>query len=403
MQDTNKRPRISTSPTNRKRICVVIVISNLEYGGSQRQAVELANNMDSARFDVHICSLSEYVPLADSLQNEDRRLHIIPKRFKFDASIPIRLRKLLRDLRADIVHGYLFDAQIASRLAGKLAGTRLVVGSERNTDYSLKRRQLVAFRLTRPFVDLVIANSNAGATFNQRLLGLGASRYHVVHNGVDTERFRPRDSSELRYELGLGEDVPVVGMFASYKRQKNHPLFFAAARRVLQECGNARFLVVGDELYGGLQHTDSHRRHVAELVDALGIRERCLFLGNRPDPERLYPACDVTVLPSIHEGTPNVLLESMACGIPVVATNVCDNSYIVPDGQVGYVVPLGDEAALACRITRLLADAPTRRQMGRNARRWVEQEFSLARMADKTAKVYQTGLEGTRNGALRHD
>jgi glycosyltransferase involved in cell wall biosynthesis len=88
----------------------------------------------------------------------------------------------------------------------------------------------------------------------------------------------------------------------------------------------------------------------------------------------------------------------MACGLPVVATNVSDNAYVVPDGRVGYVVPVGDEAALADRICRLLNDAQLRLQMGRNARTWVEQEFSTSRLAEKTTAIYLEALNSKRDG-----
>ena len=146
------------------RLVVAQVISNLEYGGAQRQVVELANHLNRDRFDVHICSLSEYVPLASQLEDCERRLHVVRKRFKFDFSVVPRLAKLFRSLRADVVHGYLFDAIIASRLAGRMASVGAIIGSERNTDYHIKRRQLLAYRFTRRQVDMIIANSRAGAS-----------------------------------------------------------------------------------------------------------------------------------------------------------------------------------------------------------------------------------------------
>jgi hypothetical protein len=114
-------------------IRALIVISNLEYGGAQRQVVEMANNVDPRRIELHLGSLSDYVPLASDLADRSR-LHVIEKRFKFDLSVVARLARLLRSVDAHVVHGYLFDAEIATRLAGRLAGTPLVVGSERNTD-----------------------------------------------------------------------------------------------------------------------------------------------------------------------------------------------------------------------------------------------------------------------------
>ena len=323
----------------------------------------------------------------------ERRLHVITKKWKYDVTVVPRLAMLLHRLKADIVHGYLFDAEIAARLAGRLARTPLIFGSERNTDYLLKRRQLMTYRLTRGCMDLVVANSNAGARFDCQLLGYRPSQCRVIHNGVDTQLFQPHDEQALRRELGIGDQESAVGMFASFKKQKNHPLLFGAARRVLQRLPQTRFLLVGDELYGGMLGSDDYKRDMDRLVDELDIRERCLFLGNRHDLERLYCVCDLTVLPSLFEGTPNVALESMACGVPVIATQVSDNAQIIPDGRAGYLIPLGDEVTLCERICQLLEDGARRRQMGQEARAWVASEFSMARMVDKTARVYQDALD----------
>src|SRR5690606_1104672 len=129
-------------------------------------------------------------------------------------------------LRADIVHGYLFDAELATRLAGRLAGTPAVGNSERNTDYRFKRIQLVAHALTRRCVDFYVANSNAGARFSQRTLDNPRRWYYTVHNGIDISRFRPGDREDARRGLGLGDDEFVIGMFGSFKEQKNYPLLF---------------------------------------------------------------------------------------------------------------------------------------------------------------------------------
>ena len=372
-------------------IRVLLLISNLEYGGAQRQIVELSNNIDRSRFDLHICSLSDYAPLANQLK-QGTGFHIIKKHFKFDATVIPRLTLLLRRLNIDIIHSFLFDAEIAARLAGLMAGTRGIIGSERNTNHHFKRRQLLAYNLTRRAVDLIIANSRAGAEFNSRVLGHDMSMYRIIHNGVDTNRFAPRDSSPLREELGILGNEAVVGMFASFKEQKNHPLFFAAAQRVLNKISNVRFLLVGDMLHAGLHGSDVYMSRMNNLVDELGIRDRCLFLGNRDDVEQLYCVCDLTVLPSLFEGTPNALLESMACGIPVVATNISDNSIIVSDNETGYIIPLGDPEILAERISYLIINKSERLKMGDAARRVMEQEFSSEALARKTEAVYETSI-----------
>lgn len=388
---------------NEKKITAVIVISNLEYGGAQRQVVELANNIDPGSFILHICSLSDYVPLGALLSGRAGELHVIRKRFKFDLGVVPRLAFLLRKLDADLVHGFLFDAEIASRLAGRMAGVGAVGNSERNTDYKFKPVQLHAHRLTRRFVDFYIANSNAGARFNQRTLGSPKRQYYTVHNGVDTGRFRPRDGGATRESLGIATGTFVVGMFGSFKAQKNHPLLFEAARLVIEEHPDTTLLLVGDELAGGLHGSDEYKIGVMDMVRRLGLEGHCVFAGNRVDVETLYPACDVTVLPSLFEGTPNAVLESMACAVPAVATNVSDNATIIVDGESGYLVGLGDAAGLAGRLLALARDPGGRASMGTRARERVEAEFSCARLAAKTAAVYRDvlGYPSTEAAELR--
>jgi glycosyltransferase involved in cell wall biosynthesis len=117
-----------------------------------------------------------------------------------------------------------------------------------------------------------------------------------------------------------------------------------------------------------------------------------VFAGNQKNVERYYNACDVTALPSLFEGTPNVALESMACGVPVVATNVSDNAYIVPDGRAGFVVASNDAKSMADRLVRLAQDRELRARMSREARAWVMKEFSCARLAEKTLAVYREAV-----------
>lgn len=369
-------------------IRVLLVISNLEYGGAQRQVVELCNNLDRDRFEVHVCALSDYVPLGEEIRNAPNRLHIVKKHYKFDFTVIPRLSRLLKTLGIDIVHSFLFDAEIAARLAGRFAGTPAVVGSERNANYRLKPQQLAAYRLTKGWVDLIIANSQAGADFNSGLLGYDPSLYRVVHNGVDVKRFVPALGTRARGALGIQDGEPVVGMFASFKRQKNHPMFFAAARRLLDRLPRTRFLLVGDMLYAGMHGSDEYTRLMHGSLDKYGIRDRCLLLGNRQDVADLYTACDITVLPSLFEGTPNVLLESMACGVPVIATRVSDNARIVRDGETGYLVELGDVEALADKMFTLLTHPHIRRDMSGAARAWVVAEFSTKELARRTETVY---------------
>jgi glycosyltransferase involved in cell wall biosynthesis len=374
------------------RIKILTVISNLEYGGAQRQLILLANRIDRSRFELDVCTLSDYIPLAAKSLSASCRVHMFPKRGKYDVSVVVRIARLLRSGRYDIVHGYLFDAEIASRIAGRLAHTPVIIGSERNSNYNVKQHQLAAYRLTSGCVDLIIANSYSGAAYSQQIQRHDSSRYVVIRNAVDTDHFFPSDGSAQRQLLGIDYDAFVLGMFASFKEQKNHPLFFRAARRVLDRFPGSRLLLVGDMLHGGMHGSDVYKGSLDTLVDALGIREQCVFVGNRDDVNSLYSACDVTVLPSLYEGTPNAILESMACRVPVIATNVSDNADLVRDGEAGRVVPL-DEQSLADAIIALLADSGMRKRMGAIGQERAKQEFGVDRFIRDTEHAYLDGYQ----------
>jgi glycosyltransferase involved in cell wall biosynthesis len=400
------RPQVSQGRTR-----VMLLISSLEHGGAQRQLVELARELDREKYEPIICSLSREVPLARAFSGQIPEVFVVPKRWKFDLSVVFAVARLMSRTRVQLVHAFLFDAEMVARLAARLAGVPVVVGSERNSDYKRPWLQRFCLRLTRSQVDAVIANSEAGQRFSASTLGLPRDSVHVVRNGVDVTRFRPQDKAEARRELGLAPEVPWVGMVAAFKPQKNHLMLLEVARRVIAAVPEAHFLCAGEPLTGAARGrlslrpgTGAHRgveayhQQVRDAIRESGFAERIRLLGNVERVDRVYAACDLTVLTSRHEGTPNVLLESMACGVPVVATDVADNAYLVPEGRTGFVVPSGDAEAMAARVEELLSDEQRRRRLGEESRRWVEREFSTTALAERTSAVYERLLR--RKGVL---
>jgi len=149
-----------------------------------------------------------------------------------------------------------------------------------------------------------------------------------------------------------------------------------------------KLLLVGDTLYDGLHGSDHYTTAVKQQIKDSGFSEDTIYLGNRDDIEQIYPACDFTVLPSLFEGTPNVVLESMACGVPVIATNVSDNKKIITDTLNGYIIDLNNTEQLSNRIITLYEDKEKLELMAIKSRAQIEHFFSSKRLAENMQLIY---------------
>lgn len=380
-----------------RKVNVLLLVGSLERGGAERQVVALANGLDRTRFCVHVCSLSPNNPLASDLLAPDR-FCVVEKRWKYDLSLLTRVARLLRERNIDVVHCFLFKAEMVGRAAGRLAGTPAVIASNRCPHFLHPKLMLWAARATSRYFDMMVANSWAGRDFEVTQQGIDPAKLAVIPNGVDINRFRPMDVSQKRAELGIDQNAKVMGMFGHFRGNKNHALFLETAARVSRICPEAVFVCVG-----GADGEKGRALHAAakHLVEERGIADRVLFLGERRDVAELYNVCDIKVLASFYEGTANVLLEAMACGLPVIATEAGDNARVVVDGETGFVVGVDDVDALTDRLGRLLTDDTLRERMGCAGRLRAEQEFSIPAMARKTGDLYLHVLRP--KGVLREE
>jgi glycosyltransferase involved in cell wall biosynthesis len=241
-----------------------------------------------------------------------------------------------------------------------------------------------------PVADRIVALSETHRTYLARDLGLPAERFDVISSGVDLRRFDPTVSrDEARLRAGLPAGVPLAGIIAALRPEKNHALFLRAARRVLEGVPNAHFVIAGD---------GPERARIEQERERLGLGDRVLVLGSRQDVPDLYRALDVAVLSShpVVETLPVTLMEAAATGTPAVATAVGSVADVVVDGETGYVVPPGDETALAERMRQLLADPARRDRMGLAARARAERAFDERDMLRRYADLFLAVAKGPR-------
>jgi glycosyltransferase involved in cell wall biosynthesis len=373
-------------------------------GGTEGQLVKLGMALEPSRFGVYFGCLRRW---GQYLEEIDARgfplLDYNVCSFKRPHAVIAQLR-LARDvwrLGIQIVHTYNFGANVFAIPPAKLAGAR-VVASIRDMGVYLSPRQRQVQRLVCRLADRILVNANA---IKDWLVadGYDAGRITVIPNGIDLARFeQPALTGSLHRELGLPRNAPLIGVVGRVTRLKGIEDFLRAAVKIAPRFPTAHFLIVGDgfTMKGRtVEKDDTYRKELTHFAAQLGLQDRVIFTGFRPDVERVLPELTVSVLPSLSEGLSNTLLESMAAGVPVVATRVGGSSEVVWDGGNGLLVPPGDPDSLADAVGRLL-DAPALAvRLGQAGRSSVAERFSMARLVETTSLFYESLLE--RDGPAR--
>ena len=359
---------------------VFLMINSLETGGSERQFVELARSLDPAKYRLELGCLQlkggflgsvgsmHHFGLGGSLY----RSHSIRTRY--------RLGRYLRRSGTAVAHAFDFYANLTLIPAAKLAMVPVVIGSQRQLGDLLTPAQSRVQHAMFRWCDGVICNSRAAA---DQLLqkGLGAEKVFVIGNGLAPALFA-QTAPVIERRPGAFRVAMIARMNA---RSKNH----AALLRAVAKLGGApglELLLVGD---GPL------RQELEREAENLGIRQQVTFLGDRADIPAILASVDATVLPSSSESLSNAILESMAAGVPVVATDVGGNPELLASDR-GILVPYGNEEAIGAALRRLATDDGLRRTIGRNARSYAVQNFTIERMCRLHEELYAELLQGKR-------
>lgn len=376
---------------------VVHLITGLVRGGAETALYRLLAGMDRDRFENVVVSLTEAGAMAADIRALGVPVHAV--RMSRAAPGPAAAWRLLRRLRAerpDILQTWLYHADLAGLVAGRLARVPAIAWNVRCAETDARYRRglgglvvrLLARLSSRP--DVVVVNSEAGRRVHAAL-GYRPRRWLVAANGFDTALFRPDPAAPaaLREALGLAPDCPVIGLVARYDPLKDHATFLRAAALLAGDEPEVRFVLVG-------AGADDGNPTLTGLVGELGLGGRVRLLGERRDVPALTAGFDIAACSSVGEGFPNVVGEAMACAVPCVATDVGDSAALV--GETGRVVPPGDPGAMAAAWRELLEMGPAgRAELGRAARRRIEEEFTLAAAVGRYEALYAE-LAGSASG-----
>jgi glycosyltransferase involved in cell wall biosynthesis len=363
---------------------ILLAIKGLDRGGAEHILVNAVRYGDRSRFDYEVANvLPELNALVPELESLGVRVHGLDG--AWGAGWAMGLRTLVRERRIDLVHMHSPHPAIIARLA---LGRRCPVVYTEHNVWEIYRRATYWGNLVTYFrndhVFSVSEHVRLSARYPWPFRFLPMPPIETLYHGPDPEalaRFASPDG--VREELGIPAEAPIVGAVANLRAQKGHEYLLQAAVRVRESVPDVRFVLVGQ---GPLEGT------LRQRADELGITDSVVFTGRRRDAIRIASAFDLAVLPSLHEGLAIALIEAMALGKAVVATNVDGLLEVVDHGRHGLVVPPADAAALADAILTLLEDRELRTRFGQAGRQRAAQ-FDIKKAVKRMEEVYEELIE----------
>jgi sugar transferase (PEP-CTERM/EpsH1 system associated) len=366
---------------------IVHVVHRFDTGGMENGMVNLFNTLSPERYRHTVVALTDYSDFRHRITAQPVEFHALHRAPGHGLGWAVRLWKLLRRLKPDLVHTRNLAA-LEAQFVAAAAGVRATVHGEHGRDvfdlYGQNWKYNLLRRAARPFVSNYIAVSQDLETWLRTTIGVMPSRLHQIYNGVDSTKFRPRVGA--RPEFAHPESI-VFGSVGRMAAVKDYPLltraFIQMVRQQPERSERARLVIVGE---------GPAREACLKLLQQSGFAHLAWLPGERHDVAEIMQALDVFVLPSRNEGISNTILEAQASGLPVIATAVGGNIELVADGVSGTLVRPGDVADMAQALLGYL-DAPARiAEHGGNARRQAEQRFSIPTMAEAYATVYEKTL-----------
>jgi glycosyltransferase involved in cell wall biosynthesis len=351
------------------RPTILLLGDTLNLGGTEGQFAEIACGLNRSRWDLHVSCLKAEGPLRARLEAAGIKAWSCgrgPFKSPRFAVAVWNLARYLRSQRIHLLHSFDFYSNILGALAARLAGTPVIIASQRDLGNLRPRFQQSFHRGVLRLAHYILVNSAAVAErvgLNGRL---GRPRIVLVPNGVDADRFSPCPGSNSRPARQV-----IIGTLTNLRPEKGVLDFFRAAAMVHDKNPEARFVIWGD---GPL------RDQLTTLISNSRLETAVELRGATTEPEVALRELDIFVLPSLSEACSNALLEAMATGLSIVATHVGGNPALVEDGASGLLVPPGDPATLADAINRLIKDPSLAAEFGIHARERVLAHFSIDQM-----------------------
>jgi len=358
---------------------ILYLTTDSRVGGAEKNIITLVTHLNKDKYESRVVALLSGGELIERLRGCGIKVECLGMRSKFDLRVCFRLYRLIKDNKIDILHTYLFHANILGRIVGRLARVPVIISSIRVMER--RRYHLWIDWLTNWMVDRETCVCEAVTKFAIEKGNIRAEKLMTIPNVIDAQQYDLNiDLEKKKRELGVEANYPILGVVARLDEQKGHIYLLRAMPRIMEEYPAAALLVIGD---GPL------RKNLENFCSKLEITKQVKFLGVRDDIKDIMALIDVFILPSLWEGMPNVLLEAMALKRPIVATRVGGVEELIEDKKSGILVAPADEKSLAEAIVHILASPDRGKVLGELAKKEVERRFTVEAMLRKIEGLYK--------------
>ncbi|MCD5397610.1 glycosyltransferase family 4 protein [candidate division NPL-UPA2 bacterium] len=380
-----------------RKIRILHIITRLILGGAQENTVLTVEGLKK-RYEVDLVTGPPRGPEGSLVEEAEKRgiysLIILEMRREVhpgrDLLAFIKLYRLIKKGRYDIVHTHSSKAGILGRLAARLAGAKIIVHTIHGLPFHEYQSRGVNYfyifceKLAALFTDKIITVAEAMTAKALAARIAPEERFITIYSGMDLDRFLEPgvEAADKRKEMGIGPDVPVVGKVARLFPLKGHKYLLEAAAEVSRVYPRVRFLLVGDGIL---------KESLEKQAEKLRIKEKVIFAGlvSQKEIPGLLTAMDIVVHASLWEGLARVLPQALAGSKPVVSFDIDGAREVVKEGETGHLVPAGDSLGLAEAIIDLLGDKEKAKKMGEAGKRLVDPAFRAEVMVDRIAELYE--------------
>jgi len=365
---------------------VLHVIDSLDLGGAQTLLLEICRNLNRDKFDVEVACMHGRGVFAEEFEKASIKVHSLSPE-KWPPHYISNFLKLKKSFQPDIVHFHLFGSNLIAKPLAALLGKRRLIAHDHCNDAGRKNPLLLfADALTNRVSSKVIAVAASIRSFLMCYEGIDHDRVITLPNGVDVQAFVPAsatDRQNARKALGISTDAIVIGGVGRLIEQKNFVRFLEVAAHVLKKTPNVIFVIAG---------TGPQFDLLRERAVRLNISNHVRFLGHVSNRIVLYQALDVLLITSDFEGTPMVLLEAMASGVPLVSQSLDGIGEVCTNTLDAMLVAKGDESGLLTAVNRLLADEKLAKGLSENARKTILDRYDIKKLVRKIEAVYEDVL-----------